>query len=49
MAWQVVHRSTPGIQTHKPQAAEVERASLTTAPPGRPQSMNTFETFGTYS
>ena len=26
--------STPGIRTGEPQAAEVERANLTTAPPG---------------
>ena len=29
-------RSTPGIQACEPQAAEAERANLTTTPPGRP-------------
>ena len=28
MAWQVVHRSTPGIWTGEPQATEAERANL---------------------
>ena len=37
MAWWVVHRSTPGIQTHKPQAAKVECVDLTSTPPGQPQ------------
>ena len=28
--------SAPGIRTSEPQAAKLERANLTTAPPGRP-------------
>ena len=35
MACQAV-MSAPGIQTGEPQAAEGERAHLTTAPPGQP-------------
>ena len=37
MAWWVIHRSTPRIQSHKPQAAKVEYRNLTTMPPGWPQ------------
>ena len=32
--------STPGIQPSEPQAAEVERAHLTAAPPGRPPAFS---------
>uniref|UniRef100_F6XC16 Synaptic vesicle membrane protein VAT-1 homolog n=1 Tax=Equus caballus TaxID=9796 RepID=F6XC16_HORSE len=34
--------STPGTQTGEPWAAEVERAHLTTAPPGQPSNDKTF-------
>ncbi|XP_070349444.1 sodium-coupled neutral amino acid transporter 3 isoform X3 [Equus asinus] len=34
--------STPGIRTGKPQAAEVERANLTAAPPGWPHRRDTL-------
>ena len=36
MAWWVVCRSTPGIQTHEPWTAKVECANLTTMPLGQP-------------
>ena len=36
MAWWAVCGSVPGIQTCKPQAAEVDHANLTTAPLGQP-------------
>ena len=36
MAWQAVCRSTPGIWTSEPWAAEAEHANLTTVPPGWP-------------
>ena len=39
MAWQVVPRSTPGIQSSEPQAAEAECGNLTDVPPGRPPSL----------
>ena len=36
MAWWAVPRSTPGLWTCEPSAAEVEHANLTTMPPGWP-------------
>ena len=36
MAWWVVCRSTPRIQTGEPQAAKVEHTNLITTPAGRP-------------
>ena len=36
MACQEVQKSSPGIQTGEPWAAEVEHANLTAAPPGWP-------------
>ena len=35
MAWWMVCRSTPGIQTHEPPAAKAEQVNLTTTPLGR--------------
>ena len=37
MAWEVVCRSTPRIQTSEPWAAEAQCANLTAVPPGRLQ------------
>ena len=42
MAWQVVGRSTPGIQLGEPQATEAELVNLTTAPRSVPQCARLF-------
>ena len=39
MAWQVVHRSAPRIQTGEPQAAKAEHVNLTAAPLGWPHEL----------
>ena len=36
------HMSAPRIRTSEPQALEVERVNLTTAPPGRPKTISSF-------
>ena len=41
--------SAPGIRTGEPQAAEAERAHLTTAPPGWPQDSFSFKRKGLQS
>ena len=41
MAWQVVHRSAPGIWASEPRATEMERMNFA-APPGQPLSPFTF-------